>query len=61
VLTAEYQEKTWIRIIRGLVGMVAMWSSTLSPLIFGHVRAHDYYLVSSALLFWDDEVSSEIV
>jgi hypothetical protein len=36
------------------------------PLIFGHVRAHDYYdyfhdLVSSALLFWDDVVSSKIV
>jgi hypothetical protein len=55
-----------MRIIRGPVGIVAMWSSTLSPLIFGHVGAHDYYdyfddLVSSALLFWDDVVSSKIV
>jgi hypothetical protein len=66
VLGAEYQEKTRMRIIRGPVGVVAMWSSTLSSLIFCRIRAHDYYdyfddLVSLALLFWDDVVSSEIV
>jgi len=55
-----------VRIIRGPVGVVAMWFSTLSPLIFGRVRALDYYdyfddLVSSALLFCNDVVSFEIV
>ena len=42
-MAAEYQEPTRMWIFHGLVGMVAMWSSMLSPLIFGHVRAHDYY------------------
>jgi hypothetical protein len=40
VLAAEYQEKTRMWIFRGPVGMVSMWSSTLSPLIFGRVQSH---------------------
>jgi hypothetical protein len=37
-MAAEYQEKTWMQIIHGPVGVVAMLSSMLI-----HVRAHDYY------------------
>jgi len=53
-MAAEYQESTRMWIFRGLVGVVAMWSSTLTPLIlaaFEPMTIIDYLddLVSSTL------------
>ena len=53
-MAAEYQEPTWMWIFRRPVGVVAMWSSMLSPSIlvaFEPMTIIDYLddLVSSAL------------
>jgi hypothetical protein len=49
VLAAEYQEKTRMRIIRGSVGVVAMWSSTLNSLIFA---AFEPMTIMIILMIW---------
>ena len=64
-MVAEYQEKTRMWIIRGPIGVVSVWSSTLSPLILATFEPMtiDYFddLISLVLLCWDDVVWSEII
>ena len=64
-MAAEYQEPTRMWIFRGLVGVVAMWSSMLSPLIFGRVRALVFLAVFescfSFVMIWYHHVWGDLV